>query len=181
MIFLADAECSGGGGALNGVKSLIWAECVLSDAGRGDSWSGAATVLMSPLISVTAAISSLSTLDTVPGTNQTRGVTLEQDRGRHGAERRWWPGPSQPRDALSQVHQPRVTLETSPSSGHWWSRVSLYRWSRVTCLTLRVVTCHVCPPPPTPCSLPIWSPSIMLLPRRGWCRHGGQTGLQHTP
>ena len=127
MIFLADAECSGGGGALNGVKSLIWAECVLSDAGRGDSWSGAATVLMSPLISVTAAISSLSTLDTVPGTNQIGGVTLplEQDRGR-GEERRWrpGPGPSQPRDALSQVHQPRVTLETSPSSGHWWSRVS---------------------------------------------------------
>ena len=89
MIFLADAECSGGGGALNGVKSLIWAECVLSDAGRGDSWSGAATVLMSPLISVTAAISSLSTLDTVPGTNQIGGVTLplEQDRGR-GEERR---------------------------------------------------------------------------------------------
>ena len=42
------------------------------------------------------------------------------------------PGPSQPRDALSQVHQPRVTLETSPSSGHWWSRVSL-----------QVVTCHM--------------------------------------
>ena len=91
MIFLADAECSGGGGALNGVKSLIWAECVLSAAGRGDSWSGAATVLMSPLISVTAAISPLSTLDTVPGTNQTRDVTLHwcriEDTVRRGGGR----------------------------------------------------------------------------------------------
>ena len=115
MIFLADAECSGGGGALNGVKSLIWAECVLSDAGRGDSWSGAATVLMSPLISVTAAISSLSTLDTVPGTNQIRGVTLEQDRG-HGEERRWWPGPSH---ALCIMHY--ASTQQAWLVPPWWS------------------------------------------------------------